>query len=75
MFITTTLTPLSLPQIGIYGFIFCRDGDWVDVIIDEYVLPAMMLEQTLDCPFLSQLFTSIPRWEAIGAEVRTFSIT
>ena len=23
--------------VGVYGFIFCRDGDWVDVIIDEYV--------------------------------------
>ena len=24
-------------KVGIYGFIFCRDGEWVDVIIDEYV--------------------------------------
>ncbi|KAH8108535.1 cysteine proteinase [Phellopilus nigrolimitatus] len=22
-------------KVGIYGFIFCRDGDWVDVIIDD----------------------------------------
>ena len=22
-------------KVGVYGFIFCRDGDWVDVIIDE----------------------------------------
>ncbi|KAF8519740.1 cysteine proteinase [Hysterangium stoloniferum] len=22
---------------GVYGFVFCRDGEWEDVIIDEYV--------------------------------------
>ncbi|KLO18822.1 cysteine proteinase [Schizopora paradoxa] len=38
--------------IGIYGFIFCRDGDWVDVIIDD------------------QLFTQVPRWEALTADTQ-----
>lgn len=24
-------------DVGVYGFIFCRDGEWVDVVIDECV--------------------------------------
>ncbi|KAF8522608.1 cysteine proteinase [Hysterangium stoloniferum] len=28
-------------KVGVYGFIFCRDGEWVDVIIDDQLFTAV----------------------------------
>ncbi|KAL5482317.1 hypothetical protein ACEPAI_8911 [Sanghuangporus weigelae] len=29
------------PIVGVYGFIFCRDGEWVDVIIDDQLFTSV----------------------------------
>ncbi|KAF8524391.1 hypothetical protein BU17DRAFT_85000 [Hysterangium stoloniferum] len=34
-------------KVGIYGFIFCRDGEWVDVIIDDQLCTTVAKYETL----------------------------
>ncbi|GJJ11681.1 hypothetical protein Clacol_005917 [Clathrus columnatus] len=34
-------------KVGIYGFIFCRDGEWVDVIIDDQLCTSVPKYETL----------------------------
>ncbi|KAF8521601.1 cysteine proteinase [Hysterangium stoloniferum] len=34
-------------KVGIYGFIFCRDGEWVDVIIDDQLFTSVPKYETL----------------------------
>ncbi|KAF8499476.1 cysteine proteinase [Hysterangium stoloniferum] len=34
-------------KVGIYGFIFCRDGEWVDVIIDDQLFTTVPKYETL----------------------------
>lgn len=58
-------------KVGVYGFIFCRDGDWVDVIIDECVRFHISYDSLLNVAPNSQLFTLVPRWEGLTSEVRT----
>ena len=53
-------------EVGVYGFIFFRDSNWVTVIIDEYAYAfSVLMDMTLNLPIHSLLYTEIPKFEEL----------
>ena len=52
-----------------------RDGEWVDVIVDECVLSVLFYLVHSPKPYFpqSQLFTKAPIWETLSDDVRALS--
>ncbi|KAF7976604.1 hypothetical protein HWV62_6102 [Athelia sp. TMB] len=53
-------------QVGIYGFIFCADGDWVDVIIDDQLFITAPRWESLDAKQQALYHGDRDKYESVG---------
>jgi len=53
-------------KVGIYGFVLCRDGDWVDVIIDDQLFLVTPRWEVLDDKQQSLYHNDRDQYEKVG---------